>query len=99
MQEKARNTWYPAETITDADNRANRALFANMPAQADFSLHAAGGIGLHVNWNKTDYMCFKHEGAVFTLNDGPLKLVDKFKYLGSSVSSNESDINIRLVKT
>ena len=33
-----------------------------------------------------------------TLNGGSLKLVDKFTYLGSSVSSTENDINMRLAK-
>ena len=32
------------------------------------------------------------------LKGGPLKLVDKFTYLGSSVSSTLKDINTRLVK-
>ena len=32
------------------------------------------------------------------LNSGPLKLVDKFTYLGSSVSSTENDSNTRLAK-
>ena len=40
-----------------------------------------------------EYMCFNREGAIF-----PLKFVDSFTYLGSSVSSTESDVNIRLVK-
>ena len=33
-----------------------------------------------------------------TLNGGPLKLVDKFTHLGSSISSVESDVNIHLTK-
>ena len=59
---------------------------------------AAGGISLHVNSNKTEYMCIKREGAISTLSDEPLKLVDRFTYLSSSVSSTESDVNICLVK-
>ena len=39
-------------------------------------------------------MCFNREGVISTLNDGPLKLLDKFTYLGSSVSSTESNANI-----
>ena len=35
---------------------------------------------------------------ISTLNGGSLKLVDKFTYLGSSVSFTEKDINIRLAK-
>ena len=36
----------------------------------------AGGIGLHVNTNKTGYMCFTWEGAIPSLSDRPLKLVN-----------------------
>ena len=43
-------------------------------------------------------MCFNQRGNISTLNDTSLKLVDKFIYLGSSVSSTETDINMRLVK-
>ena len=46
-----------------ADNSDERALLANTPNQTESLLHnreqAAGGICLHVNANKTEYMCFK----------------------------------------
>ena len=48
--------------------------------------------------DKTEYMCFNQEGTIPTLNGSPLKLVDKFMYLGSSVSSTKSDVNMYLVK-
>ena len=51
-----------------------------------------------MNANKTEYMCFKWEGTISTLSGRSLKLVDKFKYFGSNVSSTESDINIYPVK-
>ena len=74
------------------------ALLANTPAQAETLLHgldrAAGCIGFHVNSHKTEYMCFNQRGDISTLNDNSLKLVDKFTYLGSSVSSTEKDINM-----
>ena len=57
-----------------------------------------GGIGLHVNADKTEYMCFNLNGDISTLNDSSLKLVDKSTYLESSVSSTENDINVRLAK-
>ena len=41
----------------------------------------------------------KKKGDISTLNGGPLKLVDKFTYFGSSVSSIENDINMRLAKS
>ena len=78
------------------------ALLANIPAQAESLLHSleqtAGGIGFHVNADKTEYMCFNQRGDIFALNGGSLKLVDKFSYFGNSVSSTEKDINKRLAK-
>ena len=59
---------------------------------------AAAGIGLHVNAHKTEYMCFNQAGDISTLDGSSLKLVDKFSYLGSSVSSTEKDIDTRLTK-
>ena len=41
-------------------------------------------------------MCFNQTGDISTLNG--CSLVDKFTYLGSSVSSTEADINTRLAK-
>ena len=55
-------------------------------------------IGLHVNAHKTEYMCFNQAGHISTLEGTSLKLVDKFTYLGSSVSSTEKDIDTQLTK-
>ena len=102
MLKKARFRQYPAETITDVDYADDLALLANASAQAKSLLHsleqAARGIDLHVNANKTKYVCFKWEGAISTLSSEYLKLVDNFTYLSSSVSSTERDINIYIVK-
>ena len=43
-------------------------------------------------------MCYNQTGNLTTLDGSPLKLVDKFTYLGSSVSSTEKDIDTRLTK-
>ena len=59
---------------------------------------AAAGIGLYVNAHKTEYMCYNQTGNITTLDGASLKLVDKFTYLGSSVSSTEKDIDTRLTK-
>ena len=59
---------------------------------------AAAGIGLHVNAHKTEYMRYNQTGDISTLDGTPLKLVDKFTYLGSSVSSTEKDIDTWLTK-
>ena len=93
---------YPAKTITDANYADDIAILANAPAQAKTLLHrlerAAAGIGLHVNAYKTEYMCFNQTGDISTLNGSSLKRVDKFTYIGNSVSSTETDIDTRRVK-
>ena len=43
-------------------------------------------------------ICFNQTGNISTINGSSLKLVDKFTYLGSSVSSTETDIDTRLTK-
>ena len=98
-----RSKRYHARTITETDNADDITLLAKEPTQAETILHsperaAAAGIGLHVNAHKTEYMCFNQRGDIFTLNDSSLNLVDKFIFLGSSVSSTETDIDTRLVK-
>ena len=44
-----------------------------------------------------EYMRF-NQGKICTLSGGSLTLLDKFIYLGSCVSSTESDINMLLAK-
>ena len=43
-------------------------------------------------------MCFNQAGDISTLGGSSLKLVNKFTYLESSVSSTEKDIDTRLTK-
>ena len=100
--QKKRSRRHPAKTITDANYADNIVILANTPNQAKTRLHslerAATGIGLHVNEHKMEYMCYNQTGDITTLDGTPLKLVDKFTYLGSSVSSIERDIDTRLTK-
>ena len=44
----------------------------------------------------TEFMCFNQKGDISTLDGTSLRLVNKFSYLGSSVSSTEKDIDTRL---
>ena len=92
----------PAKTITDADYADDLALLANTPNQPETLLHslerAATVIGLYVNAHKTEYMCYNQTGDISTLDGTSLKLVDKFTYLGSSVSSTGKDIDTQLTK-
>ena len=43
-------------------------------------------------------MCYNQTGDISTLDGTPLKLVEKFTYLRSSVASTEKDIDTRLTK-
>ena len=99
---KERSRRYPAKIITDADYADDIALLSNAPAQAETLQHSlertAADIGLHVNAHKTEYMYLNQTGDIFTLNGRALKLVDKFTYLGSSVSSTDADFDTRLAK-
>ena len=79
---KARSRRYPAWTITDADYADGIALLANTPALAQSLLHSlewvAGGVGLYVNIDKTEFMCFNQRGDISTLYVRSLKVVNKF---------------------
>ena len=91
---KAKSRRYPAETMIYADYIDGLVLLTNTPTQAESRLNrqeqAARGIGLYVNANKTEYMCFKQKETVSTLSGKSLKLGDHFTYLGSIISSTES---------
>ena len=91
---------YPAQTITNANDVAH---LANTPAQAVTLLHslerATASISLHVNAHKTECMRFNQRGNISTLNGSFLKLVNKFTYRRSNVSSTETDIDTRLAKS
>ena len=93
---------YLPKTITNADYADDIAILANVPAPSETLLHylerAAAGIGFHANAHKTEYMCYNQIGDISTLNGSSLKPVDKFTYLGSSVSSTKTDIDTRLKK-
>ena len=97
-----RSRSYTAKTITDVDYADDIVILANTPNQAETLLHsleqAAAGIGLDVNAHKTEYMCYNQAGEISTQDGTSLKVVDKFTYLGSSVSSTEKDIDTRLTK-
>ena len=76
---------YHTQTIKDTD------CADKICAQAETLLHSlegvAAGIGLYVNADKIEYIFFNQRCDISTLKCGPLKLVEKFTYLGSFVSS------------
>ena len=57
---KERSRRYPTQTITDTDYADDGELLSNTPSSAESLLHSlemvAGGIGLHVNVDKTEYV-------------------------------------------
>ena len=56
---------------------------------------ALASMSMHTKLN----ICVTNQaGNIVTLDGASLKLVDKFTYLGSSVSSTEKDIDTRLTK-
>ena len=99
---KKRSRRYPVKTIADADYADDLMILANTPNQAETLLYSlertATSIGLHVNAHKTEYMCFNQTGDISTLDETSLKLVDKFTYQRSSVSSTEKDIDTRMLR-
>ena len=99
---KKRSRNYPAKTIIDTDYADDIAILANTPNQAETLLHsferAAAGIVIHVNAHKKEYICYNQTGDISTLEGTSLKLVNKFTFQGSRVSSTQKDIDTRLTK-
>ena len=78
-------------------------LLTNTSAQAESLLpspeQTARGIGLYVKVSKTEFICFKQDGHISTLNGNPLKLVEQFTFLTSNISSTKSNVSICIGKT
>ena len=60
---------------------------------------AARITGVYAKSDKIDFKCFNQDGIISSLTGKPLKFVNQFIYLGSHISSTESDVNIRVGKT
>ena len=60
----------------DADYVDDLGILHNITAQAKFLLHslkqAARSIALYMNSYKTEFVCFKQDGAISTLNHKPV---------------------------
>ena len=52
-------------------------------------------IGLYVNADKTESICFKPDGDISTRSGKSLKQVDKFTSFGSNIASTKSDVIVR----
>ena len=86
--------------MVDLDYTDDLALPANSHAKAEYMLHsleqAAEGMGCYMNSNKTELTCLKQDRTISILSGKPQKFVDQFTYLGSNISSTESDVNMFL---
>ena len=95
-----RDKFAPYLFIICQDYADDLALLANTSTQAESLLHslehAAGALTPMSIETATCVLNEKRD--ISTLIGGFLELVDKFTYLGSSVSSTENEINVRLVK-
>ena len=62
-----------AQSITDTDYGDDIALLAKTPTHVEFLLpcleQAVGGIGFHLNADKTEKMCCSKKGDIFSLNE------------------------------
>ena len=69
---KERSLKYRTQTIKDVNYADDIALLANIPTQVIILLdrlkRVAAGMGLHVNADETEYMCFIQRGDFSTLN-------------------------------
>ena len=65
---KERIRRYPAQTVTDTDYTDDIMRLANIPAQTETFLHslelATDCIGIYVNIDKMEYMCFNQRGDI-----------------------------------
>lgn len=101
--QKAKSRRHPSKVLCDTDFADDIALLSNVLEEAQLFLLrveiAVAQIGLHINEDKTEYMMYNQpDGQLVTLNGGDLKQVKDFQYLGSRISSCETDINIRIGK-
>ena len=81
---------YPVQTImeVDYDGHCASCKYTCLSRISDSLERTAGDIGLHDKADKIEYMCFNQRGDISRQKGCPLKPVDKFTYLKSSVSSS-----------
>ena len=90
--------------VTDVDFADDLAITADYLTDATFLLHeietAASEIGLYINSSKTEFICYNqsHTGFIPSKNNGIVKAVEDFVYLGSNIASTKRDVEVRLGK-
>ena len=91
---------YPREVINDLNFADDIALFENSLEEAQVQLNRtateAQKIGLVINTKKTEFMTNTSCKKNLTLNNEDIKLANDFTYLGSKMTSTESDVKRRL---
>ena len=94
------DTLAPNLFIIRQDSVLRTALLAKTESLLYSLEKTAGSIGLPVNADKTEFICFNQNQTrdIYSLTGSSLKLVDKFTNHGSSVTSTENDINTRRAK-
>ena len=89
------------ENSDKADDVDDPALRAKAQSQLESLLRslkqATNCLGFHVNLGKPRFMCFNQDSVISSLKK-PLKLVDRFIYIGSNISSTENGVNICIAK-
>ena len=89
---------YPTEATTGSDYADDPVLLKKNLLNPNLCYHsleqAASCFGLYLSSEKTEIICLNQDGVISSLNGKPLKLVDKFIYLGGDISSTKNDINI-----
>ena len=72
----------------------------NTPAQTELLLHClektTRSIGLYINANEIEFMCFKKEEAIPTLSSKPLNLVDLSSNISSTIGLHHLGFNEKL---
>ena len=67
-------------SITDVAYTDDLAFLVNTTAQYESLLYSleqtARSVVLYVNWDKTEFMCFSQDSAIFSLYGKPVRLID-----------------------
>ena len=95
FKKRVKTRRYPAELLTGVDKADDLGMFIDIFAKVESFFHwlelAVRYIGLYMNDNKNEFISFKLNGAILSLNGKSLKFVDRLLPLSNYISSRESD--------
>jgi len=102
MYEKRQSRRFPAKYVTDFDFADDIALVSSTVENAQFMLQCiereALKVGLKLNQKKTEYIIVGKDidkSQLIYAKNGPIKLVEDFKYLGSWLMRSQKDFEVR----